>query len=244
MSLSGLLFNLADVRCEHCQKKLKWNDVNANVAMVCHSCKHEMPIQARSENTAHISFDKNLVRPSEYVELQREGSISILKKQWRSKNSKYVIMGASLYQVLWWIAAIATYFHRQSDETAVRIGLLVLFGGIGLVIFYRLLQELLNTTTVMLKNDKVVVGTGPIYLGGGMKIYRADEILSFTVWKMDPEKHQGRPQFSFGVDLHTKDGRLERLCPASNLNEAIYIEKTIEELLHIESGAAVDHFAV
>jgi hypothetical protein len=105
------------------------------------------------------------------------------------------------------------------------------------------LQELFNTTTIMLKNDKVVVGTGPIFWGG-MKIYRTDEISSFTVWRMDPEKNEGRPKFSFAVDLHTKDGRLERLCPANDLNEAIYIEKTIEELLHIESGAAVDHYAV
>ncbi len=244
MSLSGLLFNLADVRCEKCQAKLKWEDINASVALVCASCKHEMPIQARSENTAHISFDKNLARPSEYVELQREGSISILKKRWRSKNSKYIIVASAIYEAIWWAGALLTYLNRHSDATSFRIGLLLLFGGIGLVLFYRLLQEILNTTTIMLKNDKVVVGTGPIYWGGGVKIYRADEIASFTVWRMSPDKQGGRPRFSFGVDLHTKDGRLEKLCPASDLNEAIYIEKTFEELLHIESGAAVDHYAV
>lgn len=244
MSLNRLLFDLADVHCEKCQAKLKWEDVNSNVSLVCHSCQHEMPIQARSEDTAHISFDKNLVRPSEYVELQREGSISILKKQWRSKNSKFIIAGAGIYEGLWWAGAIATYLHRHSEATPKLVGLLVLFGGIGLVIFYRLLQELLNTTTIMLKNDKVVVGTGPIFWGGGVKIYRADEIASFTVWRMDPKKSEGRPRFAFGVDLHTKDGRREKLCPASDLNEAIYIEKTFEELLHIESGAAVDHYAV
>jgi len=240
MSFSGLLFSLADVHCEQCQAKLKWADVNAGVAMVCSSCKHEMPIQACGEKTAHIRFDKNLVRPSEEVVLQREGSISIIEKKWRTKFTRYVVGLAVVWNTL---AVIGSWSAYHATDNTLQMSLMIFAGVIGLAILYRALQELFNTTTIMLKNDKVVVGTAPIFWGG-MKIYRTDEIASFTVWRMDPEKSQGRPRFQFAVDLHTKDGRLERLCPANDLNEAIYIEKTIEELLHIESGAAVDHYAV
>ncbi len=245
MKFAGLLFQLADVRCEQCQVQLKLEDVNAGQAMICHACKHEMPILSRGENTAHISFDKNLVKPSEHVVLQREGSISILHKHWRSKYTKYLVATAFLWNLacgagLYWIYSLHHHEHEEIIGRAMALGILSL---IGFALFYRALQELFNVTTIMLKNDKVVVGTSPIYWGS-MKVYRTDEISSFTVWRMDPAKNEGRPRFAFGVDLHTKDGRLEKLCPASDLNEAIYIEKTFEELLHIESGAAVDHYAV
>jgi hypothetical protein len=243
MKFAGLLFRLANVRCEQCQAQLKLEDVNAGAAMVCSACEHEMPILVRGENTAHISFDKNLVKPSEEVVLQREGSISILHKHWRSKYSKYVISFAFLWNLGCGAAIYWIYSNRHDEETLLRSGATAFLCLLGFAILYRGLQELLNKTTIMLKNDKLVVGTSPIFWGA-VKIYRTDEIASLTVWRMDPDINEGRPRFSFGVDLHTKDGRLEKLCPASDLNEAIYIEKTLEELLHIESGASVDHFAV
>jgi hypothetical protein len=243
MKFAGLLFRLADVRCEQCQVQLKLEDVNAGVAMVCSACKHEMPILVRGENTAHISFDKNLVMPSEEVVLQREGSISILHKHWRSKYSKFIIALAFLWNLGCGAGFYGLYSNRHHEDILMQGVGLALLCLLGFALLYRGLQELLNKTTIMLKNDKLVVGTSPIFWGP-VKIYRTDEIASLTVWRMDPEINEGRPRFSFGVDLHTKDGRLEKLCPASNLNEAIYIEKTLEELLHIESGASVDHFAV
>lgn len=240
MGFGDLLFKLADVHCEQCQTQLKLGDVNAGIAMVCSSCKHEMPIQTLSENTAAIHFDKNLIRPSEHVSLQREGSIFSIEKKWRTKFTRVLTAVALIWNAL---ILVGSWQALHGGGNLFLNSMLIMFGFVGLVILYRTLQELFNTTTIMLKNDKLVVGTAPLYWGG-MKIYRTDEIASFTVWRMNSEQNQGRPRFAFGVDLHTKDGRLEKMCPANDLNEAIYIEKTIEELLHIESGAAVDHFAV
>ncbi len=250
MNFGSLLFRLANVRCEQCQTQLQMADAKAGSALICPSCQHQMPIEMRGENTAHVQFNKDLVPASEEVTLQREGSISIIEKRWRSKYSKYLIGLALLCDSLWIAAAMWTYINRHDFETPERVVALAIFGLFTLVVFYRALQQLLNTTTIMLKNDKVVVGTAPISWGR-VKVYRTDEIASFTVWKINPKKSEAPPQFSFGVDLHTTDGRLEKLCPANDLTEALYIEKTIEELLHIETTPVkksedddVDEFAV
>jgi hypothetical protein len=246
MIFRSLLFKWADVHCEQCQKKFKPEDFHAGEVLVCSSCSHQMPIQIRSDNAAHIEFDKNLVPPSDQVHLQRQGSISIIEKRWRSKRTKWIASLAFLWNLLWISGSLALYFSGwEPSDTIVLQALVPIL--IGLWLFKRSLQGLLNTTTIMIKDDKVVVGTAPI-AWGPVRIYHRDEIASFSIWKIQKKNDKSHLVFSFGVDLNTTDGRHEKICLAGDVNEAIYIEKTIEELLAVEDGRTAvvdpDSFAV
>lgn len=231
MRIASYLFHLANVCCEKCLTKLKLQDIKAREALICSSCGHAMPL-----SETQLAFDKSLVRPSPQVSIQREASIFRIEKKWFSKSSKYII-GTSL--ILSFSLAGVIWYGVTSPAKG-----LILFLPAAVLLIYRSAQEIFNTTTILIKSNKLVVGTSPLSLTP-VKIYQTSDIEKFTLWR--PHllgKQQGHPIFAFGVDIKLKNGSTHKLCPAADLNEAIYIEKTIEEFLSIEDTAVVDLDAI
>ncbi len=235
MSFAGFLFSLANVQCEQCQKKLKLENIKHNAVLECDSCGHSKPIEKRGQ-FPHIEFDKNLVRPADSVNIERRGSILIIEKKWFSKKSKILLGLAALWNLplLMMMAAPwsglfpADSFHFEITEKA-------LMGGIGLGLGLWALRHSLNRTRIMIKNSKMVVSTSPLDWKN-LEIYDIGQIANVKLWD---NRKSGGPAFSFRVDLTMKDGTTVTLCPAEDCNEAVYIEKTLEEFLAIEQTPVV-----
>jgi len=244
MPIANYLFNLANVCCEKCQTQLKLKDFKDHKedkkALICGSCGHAIPLDL--EEGLRLVFDKSLARPSPQVFIQREASIFRIEKKWHSKNSKYIVLAC-----LFWNLGLASLtwlflFHLDSNSEwrLLYLSGLTVSALMGLRLLYRCLQEFFNTTMILIKNNKLVIGTLPLSTAP-VKIYKVADIQRFTLWR--PHligKQHGHPVFTFGVDVQLKNGKVEKLCPASDLNEAIYIEKTIEEFLSIEEAPVVD----
>lgn len=240
MPVASYLFKLANICCEKCQAQLKLKDFKDQEALVCSSCGHVMPLQ--KNEGIRLELDKSLARPSEQVKILREASIFRIEKKWFSKKSKYIIgltvaWNASLAYSAWLSLAEA------SSLKWVLISSFAFSGILGLGLVYRSAQEIFNITTILIKNNKLVVATMPISTAP-VKVYQVADIQRFTLWKPHLGKQHGHPIFTFGVDVSLKNGNVEKLCPASDLNEALYIEKTIEEFLSIEDAPQVDLDAV
>ncbi|MEZ0392080.1 MAG: hypothetical protein ACAH59_07700 [Pseudobdellovibrionaceae bacterium] len=236
MGLASYLFQLANVQCEKCQIQLKLEDVQGNESLVCHSCGHTMPF--RHEHGLRMIVDRSLVRPSPQVHIERKGSIFIIEKKWKSPRSRFLFIATAFCGIL---ALIEVLFLNRQD---LLLGLCVL-GLFTIPLVVLSLQHIFNSTTIMIKNNKMVVGSGPLSLGG-IQIFNVSDIDHFGVWRATPGAEPKAPRFAFGLDLTLKDGSVKKICRASDLSEAIYIEKCLEEILHIEETPKIDpdHLAV
>jgi hypothetical protein len=236
MDQAGLLFSLADVRCEHCQTKFRLQDFKSTHSLVCSSCGQSVEFFDKA-GVPHLGFDPNLVRPSEAVHIRREGSIFIIEKRWLSKLSRLLVILAGLWNGVWitgflglkngWIESLPFEYDSW---------ILISMIGTGLALAFLALRSILNKTRIMVKNSKLVVSDSPLSWGNLM-IFDIQDIQGTSLWRKDPKSDL--PLFSFSVNLHLKDGRTVRLCRAQNCNEAAYIEKTLEEILIIEKTPRV-----
>lgn len=231
MSFAGLLFSLANVRCEQCQKKFRLKDLKDNEFLVCEACGIAKPIVQRGDAPA-IDYDKSLIKPTPAVNIERKGSIFILEKRWLSRHSKFVLFLAFVWNAAW-ISSLWAIRHGYLPADTFQMdplqkNLVILSG---LILLMWALRSSLNRTRIMIKNKKMVVSTSPIHFGN-LAIYDITQISGMKLWQQN--KKTGQPSFNFRVDMTLKDGRTVTLCPAQDSNEAAYIEKTLEEFLAIE----------
>lgn len=236
MKLEQIKFSLAEVRCEHCLKKFKLRDIQINDVITCSSCGHSNPIVQRDKVTL-IEFDRDLVRPTSSVQIQRQGSVFIIEKKWSSRSSKLLVGLALLWNLGWMgiLWASRNYYLPPDLLTLNSLSKnLLVFGGLILVLWA--FRSSFNRTRILIKNRKLIVSTSPLDWKS-LLIIPIDQIKELKFWKDNPKS--GLPSFRFSVDLELIDGRTLKLCPARDCNEAAYIEKTLEEFLRIERAPII-----
>lgn len=120
--------------------------------------------------------------------------------------------------------------------------LAAVFSFIGLWWIYTALCELFNTTTILLKDDKVTFWTKPFSLSTRKAVDVAD-IANFSLERAKNGTDNGRKVFKHYVSIKLKNGNLIRLCKVRDMNEAAYVEKLLEDKLGLKDDANLDQIA-
>lgn len=229
-----LKINWAGFHCDNCQKSISAEDILKNGeetgTVVCGACCHKLEVRYLDEAHPFYSFDYQTVKACETVHLQREEAISIIDKNWKNRFAK-----------VWALASIAValllgfaFYYQWSQFSSLGFEVLaamVVLSIVLLVCFYKFLQMWLNHSRLMLKKDRIVIGHLPLSFQN-YRVVMFDKIKGFSLWK---RKGQVGPlQFRFGLYLVTNEGEEIYISPCSAINEALYLEKTLLELIHIE----------
>lgn len=224
----------AKFRCDNCQKDLGGEDVllksSESGEIVCPACSHRHEIRLLDENHPFYGFDHQAVQACETVHLMREESISIVEKKWKNK---FIYVWSALSLGIFLIMAGFAYiqwsqFANLGFEVLAAIAIL---GFALLATLFKFLQFWLNHTKLMLKRDRLVIGHLPISFLN-YQVVMFENIKGFSMWKRLGQV--GPLSFRFGLFLVTKDEKEIFISPCSEISEALYLEKTLLELIQIE----------
>lgn len=219
--------------CESCHKLVGVRHFdhcfNESGDFVCPFCRHTVSGRIR-EGLRSYNFNIDQIQPSDSVQLQREESISIIEKKWQARAGwvYYLLGSVSFGLLLLWSMNQTLRVTDLSGNTLVGMGILLI---ISLIFWYRSLQFMLNASRIMMKKDRLVVAQMPLSFSS-LAVIPLDEIGSFSFWRNAAEKEP--LQFSFRFEAIMKNGKKYFLAPCRNLAEALYLEKSLIELILIE----------
>ncbi len=198
----------------------------------CPFCSHKIPIKVQNEIPGY-AFRLDHIMANDSVRLQREESISILEKKWRWKTGvQWLSLSAVSFMVILSIAF--SQDAKLSQWSAIFVGLFLLSLILFLVSTFLFLQRALNSTRIMMKKDRLVIAQMPLSFSS-LQVILFDDILGYEFWKNRSENSPLNFTFSFNIKL--KDGKSVKVAPCSELSEALYLEKTLLELILIEKTA-------
>jgi hypothetical protein len=236
MGLAGFIFRLADARCEHCDKPFQLRNLQEAESITCDHCGHSHKILG-SEEDVSIEYDPTLIKPIDSIRIERTDLMFLIEKRWYSKKARSLLFFAGLWNLIW-LSAFAGLMSGEINRSQIPLptqGQLT-FIWIGFALLLWAFRGALNRTELMIKNSKLAVRTVPIDFKP-MAIYEVSQIEKIKIWR--GHKKTGRPVFRFALDMKLKNGETVRLCPAHDVNEAIYLAKTLEEFLSIEQTPLV-----
>jgi hypothetical protein len=242
-SLENLKILMSGWVCESCRKSLTRDKISVVFTeqgfFSCPNCRHQLSIKTQNE-IPFYAFNLDSIMAVDSIRLEREGGISILEKKWGWKSARvHLIMWLFLGALL---ALSIANFSLQFSTWPLEMVIIFLILLMAFIFFsFRFLQSALNVTKIMMKKDRLVVATLPLSFSS-LHVILFDDILGFEYWK---KVGDSLPlQFLFKFKIRLKDGRSLNLAPVANISEALYLEKTLMELILIERTAPppVDEF--
>lgn len=117
-----------------------------------------------------------------------------------------------------------------------------LFGLIGVRLAYSALCEFFNTTTILLKSNKIAFWTKPFSMNSGQIVNGAD-IANLSLERIEGGRQNRRKIFKHFVNIQLKNGDLIHLCKVQDMNEGIYVEKLLEDKLGLKDDPNLDRVA-
>lgn len=120
------------------------------------------------------------------------------------------------------------YFYFDSS---IRTLLLVSFGLVTLIsvsVPAFLLSAHYNHHRITVRSLKLGFWQSPFNFIGG-KVVNTFDILNFSLEKVTPKQENQKSRFV--IYMHLKNGKVEKICFTKNIQEAMYIEKILEDHL-------------
>lgn len=219
--------------CENCQQKLTSKAIRQSFNeigfFVCPHCQHSIKKELLSSFWRY-GFNLENVMAEDAVGVKRQDGLSIIELKWHWKSGiRWLAICSMAFLCLSSILATAGFrFTMMSRDQYIGSALLLI------VIFLsglRSLQFILNRSRIVMKKDRMVVVTEPLSMTN-LQVVLFSDIQCFDYWKYLTEKSP--LSFSFRFYVNKKDGSRVLLTPVTQISEALYLEKTLLELIQVE----------
>lgn len=185
----------------------------------------------------NANFDKSNIKPSPRVKISRQSGFQIDQK-WLSSRSNFHIISALLANIVTW-PGVHVFLKKEVYAQNPAFGAFAIFPLVALFLTYKALGELLNTTTIQIKSGKLLSLTSPVSFSAPILINTA-ELNNVLVRRHREGKKGGDHIYSYLLVAHLKNDDEKVILRAKDLNEALYIEKLIEEHLNIADQPELD----
>ena len=182
-------------------------------------------------------FDKSNITPSPQIKIDYQAGFRITQK-WLSKRSGFHIVFALLFNI---VIGLGTHVFLQQkiyEQNPVFLAFAI-FPLAGVVLAYRGLGEILNITTIQIKSGRLISSTRPISISGPIVINTMD-INNILVSRRQEGENGNKNIYSYLLIAHLKNGKEKVILRAKDLNEALYVEKLIEDQLSIVDNPELD----
>lgn len=158
---------------------------------------------------------------------------------WKNSGSKFIFFFG-----LFWFVLVTMMMGALAKAPAVALfGIIFLgfFELIGIALLVAGILPLINKRQILITKDFISVSDFPLWT---KKITRhpCDQIKNLSIRRRSNGTVNDRPIFSQAVFIHPKDGKSFKLCGAPTVQDAVFIERTIENFLGIEDDKSLDHF--
>lgn len=185
-------------------------------------------------------WDKSQVKPSSQVQVRRGAGELQIDLRWLSPSSGVYF----LFTLAWngFMAFVISLMYLNPEKiVSPKLALVVIgfFSLIGISLAYGALCELLNTTTLLIKNRRLVIFTRPISTSP-IQSYNLDEIANISVERSVQSRNKKKKFFRYALNVNLKVGKKKHLYRARDLNEALYVEKLLEEHLTLKDDPNLD----
>lgn len=238
MSVINGLLRLAEAKCPHCLHQLEISDpqqVALKRELVCGNCGWVIKTQ---NHQAGIAVDKSQAQKTSQVKVAQHGNDLQVDIRWLSKSSKFIVTFAIIWNVIISSAGFA-FFQPGAQVSFMIYPITILFAVIGLWLAYSAVCEFLNTTSILVKKDKIVFWTTPLSLSGPATYPLAD-IANLGLERSEGGEQNGRRIYNHFINIHFKNGDIVRLTRVQDMNEGIYVEHILEERLGLQDNPQLD----
>lgn len=185
----------------------------------------------------NANFDKSNIKPSPRVKISRHTGFKIDQK-WLSSHSSFHIVFALLMNSVTWPVAYVFLKQKVYAQNPVFLTFAI-FPLVALFLAYKALGELLNTTVIQIKSGRLSSLTRPVSFSGLISINTA-EIINILVRRKREGKKGDDHIYSYLLVALLRNDNEKVILRAKDLNEALYIEKLIEEHLGIVDQPDLD----
>lgn len=238
---------MSNIRCPDCSKLLSVSDINMEKMLArCRDCETVFDATSQLEDGAWSSkktvgpsgVAEKAIRPKipqpKSVKVKRRGSEFTLSRSWWAPQHWFIVF----FCIAW--DSFLFYFYYEAYNNFLETGwdgfdwFSVIFPiahlAVGVWLTYALLATVFNTTNLILGSRDFTLSHGPLPWAGNLSLPKRELSQLFVV-----EKRGGEGGSTFGLYALLKDEtRVHLLSQNISLDEARFIEQTLEEHLGIE----------
>lgn len=190
-------------------------------------------------------MSKENATPTPQVKVTQYGGEFRVDIKWLSKPSAFIITFAIMWNGIISVAITLLFLTQSGRQQSQNTGYLMvgLFGVIGLCLLYFAVCEIFNTTTIIIKANKMSFWTRPISLYSTKTIDVLD-ISNLTLSRVKNGQQNNRRVFKHFINILLKNKKTIRLCKVQDLNEGMYVEKLLEDRLNLKDDPNLDKIDV
>lgn len=243
MSVINAILKMVGVRCPRCAYALTLKDLKAaqaQGAFTCPQCQHVFQKTSDSGSTSTGPIDKSSYKPSQRIQIRFEGPELLIKSRWFSSASWPLLIFATLWNgFIGFIAWMIFVIQGEPVTDIVLLLVLGLFAFIGIAMLFFSLREFVNSSYFKWRFGEVTYWTAPLSFRG-KKTLQLSEIRDITIQRSDGGRVNNRRIYVHFVCAHLKNGESVPMIRVRDMNEAIYLEKYLEEKLSLKDEPSLD----
>jgi hypothetical protein len=243
LGIENFLLKLPAAKCPSCNFQLRLEHIKAmrsKSEYQCPQCQHPIPTRADGPPLP-IQIDKANAVATPQVKVTHRGDEFRVDIRWLSKSSFLTISFAVMWNAIIWLMGSTLLTAEAGEVRNATLGYAAVgsFGLLGLWLVYLALCEVFNTTTILVKSDKIAFWTKPIAMSGP-QVIDVSAINNLSLERVVEGHKNNRRSFKHFINIQLKNGDLVQLCKVQNMNEGLYVEKILEEKLGLKDNPKLD----
>lgn len=243
MSVINAILKIVGIKCPKCAYALTLKDLKAaqvQGAFTCPQCQHVFQKTNGAESTASGVIDKSSYKPSKRIQIKFEGPELVIKSRWFSSASWPLLIFATLWNGFIGFIAWMIYVIQGEPVTDMEpLLVLGLFALIGLAMLFFSVREFVNSSYFRWRFGEVTFWAGPLSFKGKTTLQLSD-IRDITIQRSDGGRVNNRRIYVHYVCAYLKNGESAPMIRVRDMNEAIYLEKYLEEKLSLKDEPNLD----
>jgi hypothetical protein len=234
---------MVGVKCPRCAYALTLKDLKqaqSQVGLTCPQCQHIFLKISQSDSPNLTSIDKSSYTASKRIHIKFEGPELLISSRWFSSASWPLLIFTILWNGLIGFSVWMIYVIQAEPVTDMApLFVLALFTLIGLAMLVFSLRELINSSYFKWRFGEISFWAAPLSFKG-KKTLQISEIKDITIKRADGGRVNNRKVYVHYVCAFMKNGENYPLIRVRDMNEAIYLEKYLEEKLSLKDDPSLD----
>lgn len=157
---------------------------------------------------------------------------------WKNSGSVFLLFFGGFWFGL--VTLMMITISRTTNVPIFALLFLSVFELIGVALLTAGILPMFNKRQLLVTKDFITVSDFPLWSKKTTR-HSCVQIKNLSIRRKSNGTVNNKPLFSQEVYVHPKEGKSFKLCGAPTVQDAVFIERTIENFLGIEDDTSLDH---